>query len=136
MTISSLAKFIVGVNRMIVENVEIETPKDNPTLIIRVRQTKKIHVAAQSVGKSAADMIKEMANDAGVHQISETVREYILSPIRQEFGVENMVSSFRWFHGHGMVQNTPGILKILPFGCLCTCPERLYLNICKLVGTP
>ncbi len=40
MTISSLAKFIVGVNRMVVENVEIEYPEINPTLIISVRPTK------------------------------------------------------------------------------------------------
>ena len=30
MTISSLAKFIAGVNRMVVENVEIENPEINP----------------------------------------------------------------------------------------------------------
>ena len=41
MTISSLAKIIVGVNRMVVENVEIEYPEINPTLIISVRPTKK-----------------------------------------------------------------------------------------------
>ena len=41
MTISSLAKIIVGVNRMVVENVEIEHPEINPTLIISVRPTKK-----------------------------------------------------------------------------------------------
>ena len=40
-TISSLAKIIVGVNRMVVENVEIEYPEINPTLIISVRPTKK-----------------------------------------------------------------------------------------------
>ena len=30
MTISSLTKFIAGVNRMVVENVEIESPEINP----------------------------------------------------------------------------------------------------------
>ena len=40
MTISSLAKFIVGVNQMVVENMEIETLETNPTLIISVRPTK------------------------------------------------------------------------------------------------
>ena len=40
MTISSLAKFIVGVNQMVVENMEIETTETNPTLIISVRPTK------------------------------------------------------------------------------------------------
>ena len=54
MTISSLAKFIVGVNRMIVENVEIETPKDNPTLIIRVRQTKKDSCRCPICGKKCS----------------------------------------------------------------------------------
>ncbi len=34
MTISSLAKIIVGVNRMVVENVESEYPEINPTLIM------------------------------------------------------------------------------------------------------
>ena len=41
MTISSLAKIIVRVNRMVVGNVEIEHPEINPTLIISVRPTKK-----------------------------------------------------------------------------------------------
>ena len=41
MTISSLAKFIAGVNRMVVENVEIENPEINPTIIISVRPTKR-----------------------------------------------------------------------------------------------
>lgn len=41
MTISSLAKFIAGVNRMVVENVEIESPEINPTLVISVRPTKR-----------------------------------------------------------------------------------------------
>ena len=40
MTVSSLAKFIVGVKQMVVENLEIETPETNPTLIISVRPTK------------------------------------------------------------------------------------------------
>lgn len=40
MTISSVVKFIAGVNQMVVENVEIETPETNPTLIISVRPTK------------------------------------------------------------------------------------------------
>lgn len=41
MTISSLAKLIAGVNRMTVENVEIESPEINPTLIISVQPFKK-----------------------------------------------------------------------------------------------
>ena len=40
MTLSSVVKFIAGVNQMVVENVEIETPETNPTLIICVRPTK------------------------------------------------------------------------------------------------
>ena len=36
MTISSLAKFIAGVNRIVVENVEIENPEINPAIIIEV----------------------------------------------------------------------------------------------------
>lgn len=41
MTISSLAKLIAGVNRMTVENVEIENPEIHPTLIISVQPFKK-----------------------------------------------------------------------------------------------
>ena len=41
MTISSLTKFIAGVNRMVVENVEIESPEINPILVISVRPTKR-----------------------------------------------------------------------------------------------
>ena len=41
MTISSLAKIIAGVNKMVVENVEIENSENDPTLIIKVRPTKK-----------------------------------------------------------------------------------------------
>ena len=41
MTISSLAKFIAGVNKMVVENVEIEDSGNDPTLIIKVRTTRK-----------------------------------------------------------------------------------------------
>lgn len=41
MTISSLAKIIAGVNKMVVENVEIEDMENDPTLIFRVRPTRK-----------------------------------------------------------------------------------------------
>ena len=41
MTITSLAKFIAGVKRMVVENVEIENPETNPTIIISVRPAKR-----------------------------------------------------------------------------------------------
>ena len=41
MTISSLAKYIAGVNRMVVENVEIEDSKTKPTVIIKIRPTKQ-----------------------------------------------------------------------------------------------
>lgn len=40
MTISSLAKYIAGVKRMVVENVEIENPETNPAIIISVRPAK------------------------------------------------------------------------------------------------
>ena len=40
MTISSLAKIIAGVKRMVVENVEIENPETNPAIIISVRPAK------------------------------------------------------------------------------------------------
>ena len=41
MTISSLAKCITGVNRMVVENVEIESAETNPIVIISARPTKR-----------------------------------------------------------------------------------------------
>ena len=41
MTISSLAKFIAGVNQMVVEEVEIEDQGTNPTIVIQVRPTRK-----------------------------------------------------------------------------------------------
>ena len=41
MTISSLAKIIAGVNKMVVENVEVEDSENDPTLIIKVRPTRK-----------------------------------------------------------------------------------------------
>ena len=54
MTISSLAKIIVGVNRMVVENVEIEYPEINPTLIISVRPTKKDSCRCGICGKKCS----------------------------------------------------------------------------------
>ena len=53
-TISSLAKIIVGVNRMVVENVEIEYPEINPTLIISVRPTKKDSCRCGICGKKCS----------------------------------------------------------------------------------
>ncbi|MBO4219443.1 MAG: ISL3 family transposase [Clostridia bacterium] len=41
MTISSLAKYIAGVNRMVVGKVKIESPETDPTIIISVRTTKR-----------------------------------------------------------------------------------------------
>lgn len=41
MTISSLAKYIAGVNRIVVENVDIENPETNPAIIISARPTKR-----------------------------------------------------------------------------------------------
>ncbi len=54
MTISSLAKFIAGVNRMVVENVEIENPENNPTLIISVRPTKRNSCRCGICGKKSS----------------------------------------------------------------------------------
>ena len=54
MIISSLAKIIVGVNRMVVENVEIEYPEINPTLIISVRPTKKDSCRCGICGKKCS----------------------------------------------------------------------------------
>ena len=54
MIISSLAKIIVGVNRMVVENVEIEYPEINPTLIISVRPAKKDSCRCGICGKKCS----------------------------------------------------------------------------------
>lgn len=54
MTIPSLAKFIAGVNRMVVENVEIENPEINPTIIISVRPTKRDSCRCGICGKKCS----------------------------------------------------------------------------------
>lgn len=54
MTISSLAKFIAGVNGVVVENVEIENPDINPTLIISVRPTKRDSSRCPICGKKCS----------------------------------------------------------------------------------
>ena len=54
MTISSLAKFIAGVKRMVVENVEIENPEANPTIIIRVRPAKRDSCRCGICGKKCS----------------------------------------------------------------------------------
>ena len=54
MTISSLAKFIAGVNRMVVENVEIENPDTSPTIIISVRPTKRDSCRCGICGKKCS----------------------------------------------------------------------------------
>ena len=54
MTISSLAKIIAGVNRMVVENVEIETHEINPTIIISVRPTKRDSCRCGICGKKCS----------------------------------------------------------------------------------
>jgi len=53
-TISSLAKYIAGVNRMVVENVEIEGPEINPTIIISVRPTKRDSCRCGICGKKCS----------------------------------------------------------------------------------
>ena len=83
MTISSLAKFIAGVNRMVVEKVEIENPEINPTLIFSVRPTKKDSCRCPMCGKKAADMTKGTADGAGVHWTSEAAPKCIWNPIHQ-----------------------------------------------------
>lgn len=54
MTISSLAKIITGVKRMVVENVEIENPETNPTIIISVRPTKRDSCRCGICGKKCS----------------------------------------------------------------------------------
>ena len=54
MTISSLAKFIAGVKRMVVENVEIENAETNPTIIIRVRPAKRDSCRCGICGKKCS----------------------------------------------------------------------------------
>lgn len=53
MTISSLAKFIAGVKRMIVENVENENPETNHTIIISVRPAKRDSCRCGICGKKS-----------------------------------------------------------------------------------
>ena len=54
MTISSLAKYIAGVNRMVVENVEIENLEINPAIIISVRPTKRDSCRCGICGKKCS----------------------------------------------------------------------------------
>ena len=54
MTISSLAKFIAGVKRMVVENVEIENPETNPAIIISVRPAKRDSCRCGICGKKCS----------------------------------------------------------------------------------
>ena len=54
MTITSLAKFIAGVKRMVVENVEIENPETNPAIIISVRPAKRDSCRCGICGKKCS----------------------------------------------------------------------------------
>ena len=54
MTISSLAKFIAGVNQMVVENVEIEDQESEPTIVIHVRPTKRDTTRCGICGKKCS----------------------------------------------------------------------------------
>ena len=54
MTISSLAKIIAGVKRMVVENVEIENPETNPAIIISVRPAKRDSCRCGICGKKCS----------------------------------------------------------------------------------
>ena len=54
MTISSLAKCISGVNRMVVENVEIESAETNPIVIISARPTKRDSCRCGICGKKCS----------------------------------------------------------------------------------
>ena len=54
MTISSLAKFIAGVKRMVVENVEVENAETNPTIIISVRPAKRDSCRCGICGKKCS----------------------------------------------------------------------------------
>ena len=54
MTISSLAKYIAGVKRMVVENVEIENAETDPAIIIRVRPAKRDSCRCGICGKKCS----------------------------------------------------------------------------------
>lgn len=54
MTISSLAKFIAGVNQMVVEKVEIEEQESEPTIVIHVRPTKRDRTRCGICGKKCS----------------------------------------------------------------------------------
>ena len=91
MTISSLAKYIAGVNRMVVENVEIENPEINPSIIISVRPTKRDSCRCGICGKKCSRY------DHGYGRrrwrsldIGNSLKVY-LNQIHQKSGAENMV---------------------------------------------
>ena len=73
MTISSLAKTIAGVKRMVVESVEIEDVGNDLAIVLKVRTTKRDSCRCGVCGKNAADMTKGTAGGAGEDLISGTV---------------------------------------------------------------
>ena len=122
MTISSLAKIIVGVNRMVVENVEIEYPEINPTLIISVRPTKKDSCRCGICGKKCSGYDKgngkrrwrslDIGNSYRVYLESDSPRVWC----REHGAVVQMVPWAR--HGSKHTRNFEDDLTHIFYGCL------------------
>ena len=136
-TISSLAKFIAGVNRMVVENVEIENPENNPTLIISVRPTKRNSCRCGICGKKSSRYDQgngkrrwrslDIGSSYKVYLESDSPRVWC----REHGAVVQMVPWAR----HG-AKHTAETLRILPSGCPCIFRGKPLPNICVSAGIP
>ena len=131
MTISSLAKYIADVNRMVVENVIIESPETDPT-IISVRTTKRDSCRCGICGKKCIGF--DQGNGKRHWRALDNGNGY------KVFLESN--SPRVWCKEHGAVtqmvratdQNTPGALRIQLPGCPYIFQEEQYPTIFGLAG--
>ena len=129
-TVSSLAKKIIGVNNIVVENVDLETTAKGEQLVIRARPWKSSQKRCSVCGKECPGfdqgkgLCRWRAPDFAVGSRSS------LRPKRREFAARSTALSCNRFLGRGTDPASQGISRILRFGCRSICPEKPARSIC------
>ena len=91
MTVSSLAKKLIGVNSVVIESLEIENNLGEEQPIIKARPTKSNNVDVAYAVRNRRNMITEMAREDGAHSTLGTVFVCISKAKQLELSVPSTV---------------------------------------------
>ena len=129
-TVSSLAKKMIGVKDIVVENVDWETTAKGEQLVIRARAWKSCQKRCSVCGRECPGVDRGKGLRRWRLPISATESGFSLRSKRREFAARSMALSYSRFPGHGIDPASQRTLRISRSGCRFIYPEKRARNIC------